>query len=116
MTNITRFGLTALLLTAVAGGVSAQQNNGTAKPATDSATTKTRADTAKEPQKISLFRPMEINHIRPADQRGINVFESPKESEVPFTGFALSFGGAFTQEFQGLAHQNSADAGPRRTA
>ncbi len=108
MTNITRFGLTALLLTAVAGGVSAQQNNGTAKPATDSATTKTRADSAKEPQKISLFRPMEINHIRPADQRGLNVFESPKESDVPFTGFALSFGGAFTQEFQGLAHQNSA--------
>ena len=51
---------------------------------------------------------MEINHIRPADMRGLNVFESPKESEVPFTGFALSFGGAFTQEFQGLAHQNSA--------
>ena len=57
---------------------------------------------------MSLYRPMEINHIRPADQRGINVFESPKTDEVPFTGFALSFGGAFTQEFQGLAHQNTA--------
>jgi CheY-like chemotaxis protein len=33
------------------------------------------ADTAKKdaPQKISLYRPLEINHIRPADQRGINV-------------------------------------------
>ena len=51
---------------------------------------------------------MEINHIRPADQRGVNVFEPPKEDQVPFTGFALSFGGAFTQEFQGLDHQNSA--------
>jgi len=70
---------------------------------------KPKADYAKkEPQKVSLFRPQEINHIRPADQRGLNVFESPKESEVPFTGFALSFGGAFTQEFQGLAHQNAA--------
>ena len=82
------------------------------KPATasaakaDSGTTK---DGKKEnPQGVSLYRPLEINHIRPADQRGVNVFESPKDDEVPFTGFALSFGGAFTQEFQGLDHQNTA--------
>ena len=47
---------------------------------------------------------MEINHIRPADQRGVNVFEATKAEQVPFGGFALSFGGAFVQEFQGLDH------------
>ena len=109
MKNTLRISVAALMMVALAGLAAAQSNNGNTKPATtDSVKTKTRADTAKEPQKISLFRPMEINHIRPADQRGLNVYESPKESEVPFTGFALSFGGAFTQEFQGLAHQNSA--------
>jgi hypothetical protein len=53
---------------------------------------------------------MEINHIRPADMRGVNMFEAPKEDLVPFNGFALSFGGAFNQEFQGLAHENRATA------
>lgn len=69
-------------------------------------------DTGKtaQPQTVSLFRPQEISHIRPADMRGVNVFEPPKDDSVPFTGFALSFGGAFTQEFQGLAHSNDASA------
>jgi hypothetical protein len=101
MKNITRFGLTALMLTAVAGGLSAQSNSTASSPSTDSA--------KKEgPQKVSLLRPLMINHIRPADQRGINMFETPKEDQVPFTGFSLSFGGAFTQDFQGLAHRNTA--------
>lgn len=103
MRHITRFGLTALLLTAFAGGAVAQMNSdSSAKP--DSTTRK------ENPQKVSLFRPKEINHLRPADQRGLNMFESPKSDEVPFTGFALSFGGAFTQEFQGLSHSNNANA------
>jgi hypothetical protein len=111
MTTITRFGLSALLLAAVAGGVSAQQaSDGNGKTAKGTATDTVKTDSSKKetPQKVSLFRPLDINHLRPADQRGVNVFEAPKEDEVPFTGFALSFGGAFTQEFQGLAHQNSA--------
>src|SRR5262249_23669599 len=56
------------------------------------------------------YRPKEINHLRPADSRGLNVFEPSKQDEVPFNGFTLSFGGAFTQEFQGLSHQNNAAA------
>jgi hypothetical protein len=48
--------------------------------------------------------------MRPADQRGLNVFETPKEDAVPFNGFVLSFGGAFNQEFQGLQHVNTAQA------
>jgi hypothetical protein len=99
----------AALITAFASGLAAQQPTNGAEKSAKAAASVTADTTKKEsPQKISLYRPLEINRIRPADQRGLNVFESPKESTVPFTGFALSFGGAFTQEFQGLDHQNSA--------
>jgi hypothetical protein len=76
-----------------------------------------RADTAvtdSTPTK-RIAKPMrigapaaEIQYMRPADQRGLNVFESPKEEGVPFTGFKLNWGGAFTQQFQNLTHQNTA--------
>ena len=52
--------------------------------------------------------PIEIQHIRAPDQRGLNVYESPKEELVPFTGFKLGWGGAFTQQFQNLTHSNTA--------
>ena len=52
----------------------------------------------------------EIQHLRPADQRGLNVFESPKEEGVAFDGFKLNWGGAFTQQFQNLTHENTASA------
>jgi hypothetical protein len=104
MTNIFKLSAATLLLAAFAGAASAQQNDGG-----KSSTSSTSSDsTSKKPQGVSLFRPQEINHIRPADMRGVNVFEPPKADEVPFTGFALSFGGAFTQEFQGLSHENTA--------
>ena len=45
---------------------------------------------------------------RAALERGINVFEAPKAEGVPFTGFKMSFGAAFTQQFQGLGHANRA--------
>jgi hypothetical protein len=106
MTTISRFSAAALLLCTFAGALAAQ-SNGNSKPSTSSASSDT---TTKKPEGISLYRPQEINHIRPADMRGVNVFESPKEDLVPFTGFALSFGGAFTQEFQGLSHSNTAAA------
>lgn len=55
-----------------------------------------------------IARPAEIQYYRPTDQRGINVFESPKEAGVAYTGFKLSIGGAFTQQFQSLDHSNTA--------
>ncbi|AHG93281.1 hypothetical protein J421_5746 (plasmid) [Gemmatirosa kalamazoonensis] len=54
--------------------------------------------------------PITIQRLRPADQRGINVFEAPKNDTMPFTGFRLAFGAAFTQQFQGLGHSNTAAA------
>jgi hypothetical protein len=45
--------------------------------------------------------------MRYNDTRGINVFETPKTTPVAFTGIKIRFGGGFTQEFQGLKHENS---------
>src|SRR5690349_22697482 len=111
MKPTTTLGLATFALAAMAASGAAQQPTNDAKSTTATAApTSTKADSAKKetPQKVSLFRPKEINHLRPADMRGLNVFEAPKDDEVPFTGFVLSFGGAFTQEFQGLAHSNTA--------
>ncbi len=52
----------------------------------------------------------EIQYIRRADRRGLNVFEAPKVEGAEFTGFKLSWGGAFSQEFQNLTHENTANA------
>ncbi|MGH7618438.1 MAG: hypothetical protein ACREPM_14555 [Gemmatimonadaceae bacterium] len=114
MKSLMRISAAALMASAFAGLAAAQTANDNGKSATTASaksdsTTKTDSGT-KAAQKVSLFRPQEINHIRPADMRGVNMFEAPKEDEVPFSGFALSFGGAFTQEFQGLQHQNTAAA------
>ncbi len=110
----------AAAATLIAGLAVAQQPattpaNGTIATSGAPATVAAKSDSAKpdsakktNPQSVSLYRPAEIDHIRPADIRGLNMFEPPKKSTVPFTGFTLSFGGAFTQEFQGLAHANSA--------
>jgi hypothetical protein len=49
-----------------------------------------------------------IQHIRPQDQRGLNVFEPPKDDGVPYTGFRLDWGAAFTQQMQSLDHSNTA--------
>ena len=46
----------------------------------------------------------EIQYIRHADARGLNVFESPKVEGAEYTGLKLSWGGAFTQQFQNLTH------------
>ncbi len=97
---------TVLFIGLTTAAVAQQPSNCCEKPAAPA------ADSAKKeaPKAVSLFRSLEINHIRPADQRGVNVFESPKEDQVPFNGFAFSLGGAFTQEFQGLDHKNTASA------
>jgi hypothetical protein len=108
MQNVTKLSLAALLVTAFAGTVAAQTaENGSGKSTPAAKSTDT---TTQKAAKVSLYRPLSIAHIRPADKRGVNVFEPPKDDVVPFNGFALSFGGSFTQEFQGLDHTNSASA------
>src|SRR5687767_9211753 len=60
---------------------------------------------AIDPSKVPTIA---IQHIRPYDKRGLYMFEAPKNDGVPYTGFRLDFGAAFTQQFQSLDHENSA--------
>lgn len=86
--------LRALLLTAITAGFAA--------PATAQAPV--RND--------SLVQPIIIQYFRAQDQRGINVFETSKVAGAAFNGFALQWGAAFTQQFQALDHENTADSVP----
>ncbi|HEX4685116.1 MAG TPA: hypothetical protein VH277_20530, partial [Gemmatimonadaceae bacterium] len=111
MKALMNLGFAAAAASVFAGAALAQTNKQASGSATGSAsgTVATDSTTKKEnPVSVSLFRPSEVDHFRPADSRGLNMFETPKESSVLFTGFALSIGGAFTQEFQGLSHSNTA--------
>jgi hypothetical protein len=47
-----------------------------------------------------------IANLRSYDQRGINVFEDPKDSAATFDGLKVKFGAGFTQQFQNLKQKN----------
>ena len=85
------------------------------KPAVAESTATPAKDTSRatvsgtESKFLSTAPKIEIQHFRPFDKRGINVFESPKEESQPYTGFKLSWGAGFTQQFQGLDHANNAN-------
>lgn len=49
-----------------------------------------------------------INFDRPADQRGVNMFEVSKVDTIPFTGLQVRLGGSFTQSFQAINHSSEA--------
>jgi hypothetical protein len=49
-----------------------------------------------------------IQHMRPQDKRGLHIFEAPKNDGIPYNGFRLDFGAAFTQQFQSLDHETGA--------
>ncbi|HYC51210.1 MAG TPA: hypothetical protein VEB19_08910, partial [Gemmatimonadaceae bacterium] len=75
--------------------------------AQDSSETPKDTTTAKPAAAVwSLVPQQVIQYARPGDQRGLNMFESPKQEGVPFTGFKLGWGAAFRQQFQGLEHKN----------
>ncbi len=73
-------------------------------------------DTAKTEKAAETSRPITLQHYRPNDQRGINMFEAPKDEGVSYDGFKIDFGAAFTQQFQGLDHSNGAAAKPATDA
>ena len=81
---------------------------------TDSTTLVDPSAKKAKPTVASRARAMQqeivIQHIRPVDQRGVNVFESPKMDATQYDGFKLQWGAAFTQQFQGLDHSNTAQA------
>ena len=96
-----RFGLALLAMTMLTMSALAEESttdtsmaspNPAAPPATERAT----------PQMIS------ISNFNAHDARGLNQFEAPKREGVPYTGFKLQWGAAFTQQFQALSHENTA--------
>jgi hypothetical protein len=98
------------LIATLAGAVPAAAQTvqiASAKGADTAVTDSTPAKPVAKPMRVAA-PPIEIQHMRAPDQRGLNVFESPKEETVPFEGFKLNWGGAFTQQYQNLTHQNTA--------
>jgi hypothetical protein len=87
--------------TKVAVAVGAEQADSIAPAATDT------AKKVKPPRFAP--QPIEIQYYRPQDRRGLNVFEAPKEEGAPYNGFKLSWGAAFTQQYQALNHSNTAN-------
>ena len=44
------------------------------------------------------------------DQRGVSVFEAPKDTATTYEGIHVRLGGASTLQFQALDHENSGSA------
>jgi hypothetical protein len=65
-----------------------------------------------KPTNDELVQPIVIQYFRPQDKRGINVFETTKEAGAVYDGFKIQWGAAFTQQFQSLSHENTADSVP----
>ena len=91
---------TALILAAAVAPAAAQTSSGA----------NGSGEEAAEKAAPSMAKTLIIQNMRPQDQRGLVVFEPPKEDDIPFEGFALDFGAAFTQQFQALDHSNTAVA------
>ncbi len=84
-----------------------QETNGGVVVSADTPRVVAAADSA-DPRAIRTQPAITIQHYRPQDRRGLNIFEPPKEPGVPYTGFKLDWGAAFTQQFQALDHENNA--------
>lgn len=63
-----------------------------------------------DPAQAGWQSPPTIQFLREHDKRGINVFEAPKVAGATYEGFKIKWGAAFTQQFQGLSHENTADS------
>src|SRR5215218_4927192 len=103
------FRLTAAAVALAAAPLSAQNVTSAVTANDPSGGTHDTAKAAPAAAKAALVSPIEVQHYRPLDSRGINVFEPPKSDTTPFTGFKLSWGAAFAQQFQALDHKNTAD-------
>ena len=57
---------------------------------------------------MSMFaQQRDLENFRPPDQRGLHMFENPKDSVQEFDGVKVRVGGASTIQFQALDHENS---------
>ncbi len=49
-----------------------------------------------------------LDNLKPRDQRGLTVFENPKDTVSTFDHLRVKVGGAFALQFQGIKHENNA--------
>ena len=56
---------------------------------------------------VEEIDPLQLQYHRPNDKRGINMFETPKETDVPFTGLRVRVGGDFALQYQGIRQSNT---------
>lgn len=52
----------------------------------------------------------DLDNYRQPDKRGINVFESPKDTASTFDGIKVRIGGASTLQYQAIDHENATGA------
>jgi hypothetical protein len=106
MRHTTRALLPALLAALAAAPAAAQMAD-----QGDTGTQAAARDSSKPAENRTFFaaaQQIPIQHFRPVDRRGINMFEAPKHDAVPYDGFKLMIGGAFLQDFQNISHSNTA--------
>jgi hypothetical protein len=106
------FAATTAMLLSAAPAIAQQGAVKLAANDTPAATADSVPPSSEAEKKASLLvPPLEIQNMRPNDQRGLYTFEDPKSS-VPFTGFKVNIGAAFAQQFQDISHRNTALANP----
>jgi hypothetical protein len=71
-------------------------------------TAKITGEKSSKSKFMSTAPDIDIQNVRPSDMRGINMFETSKDDSTPYKGFKISWGAAFTQQFQSLSHENTA--------
>ena len=49
----------------------------------------------------------DLDNFRPRDQRGVTMFEAPKDTTSTFDGVKVRIGGASTLQFQAIDHENN---------
>lgn len=59
---------------------------------------------------LSYAQQPELGYFRTQDQDGVNMFETPKTDDVPFTGLKVRVGGDFALQFQGISQTNDGDS------
>jgi hypothetical protein len=97
-----------IAMTALANAMPALAQNNLTDTTTKATVATDSGTAAKKAENPSSVQTIEIQRLRPVDARGLNVYEAPKNDGVPYTGFKLAWGAAFTQQFQGLGHYNTA--------
>lgn len=56
---------------------------------------------------LALAQQKPLQYFRPYSSEGMNIFETDKVNDIPFSGLNVFWGAAFTQQFQALSHENS---------